>query len=170
MYLKSFVQGSAAGVAMRARRATQVRVRDVMTNEVRSCSPETSLAVAAAIMWEGDCGALPVVENGRVTGIITDRDVCITLGTRDRLPRTVLVRDAGTTSIIACAPDDDLRTALDAMGRCKVRRLPVVDAEQQIRGIVSLNDIILRADRMLGNALSYDEVTQTLKCVCAHRS
>lgn len=155
---------------MRARKAAHLRVQDVMTPNVRSCSPDTTLSVAAAIMWEGDCGVLPVVENGKLAGIITDRDICIALGTQDRLPHTVPVRDAETTAVMTCTPEDELRHALQIMRHHKVRRVPVVDAEQHLRGIVSLNDIVLRADGAHSNELSYDEVMKTMKAVCAHRS
>lgn len=155
---------------MRARKAAHLRVQDVMTPNVRSCSPDTTLSVAAAIMWEGDCGVLPVVENGKLAGIITDRDICIALGTQDRLPHTVPVRDAETTAVMTCNPEDELGHALQIMRHHKVRRVPVVDAEQHLRGIVSLNDIVLRADGAHSNELSYDEVMKTMKAVCAHRS
>jgi CBS domain-containing protein len=155
---------------MRGKKKSSVRVKDVMTPDVRSCSPDTTLASAAAIMWEADCGVLPVVDDGKLTGVITDRDICIALGTQDRLPHTVPVRDAETTSVMTCAPDDELRHALEIMRDYKVRRIPVVDTDHHLKGIVSLNDIVLRADGKHANELSYEEVMKTMKAVCAHRA
>ncbi len=146
-----------------------MRVRDVMTTDVRSCPPDTNLSRAAAMMWEGDCGVLPVVEDGKLAGIITDRDICIALGTQDRLPHTVPVRDVEKTELATCEPEDELRHALELMRRYKVRRLPVTDAEHHLKGIVSLNDIVLRADRIHPEDLTYDEVVNTMKAVCEHR-
>jgi CBS domain-containing protein len=146
-----------------------MRVKDVMTANVQTCPPDTNLSRAAAMMWEGDCGILPVVEDGILAGIVTDRDICIALGTQDRLPHTVPVRDVETTDVATCEPEDDLRHALELMRRYKVRRLPVTDTDHHLKGIVSLNDIVLRADRAHPEELSYDEVVNTMKAVCEHR-
>lgn len=146
-----------------------MRVKDVMTAAVRTCPPDTDLSRAAALMWEGDCGVLLVVDDGQLQGIVTDRDICIALGTQDRLPHTVPVRDVETTTVATCEPDDDLHRALELMRRYKVRRLPVTDAEHHLKGILSLNDIVLRADRVHPEELSYDEVLNTMKAVCEHR-
>ena len=146
-----------------------MKVKDVMCSDVQCCVPETNLAAAASLMWDRDCGVLPVVENGRLAGIVTDRDICIALGTMDRPAHELTVRDISTKKVETCEPTDDLLHAMEVMRRAKVRRLPVVDKEGKVYGIVSLNDIALRADRGSAKELSYEQVMNTVKAISEHR-
>ena len=140
-------------------------VRELMTTEVRTCRAETSLAEAVREMWEGDCGALPVVnDEGRVTGMITDRDICIALATKGRPADRVAVREVAQSHAYTCQPGDEASAALHSMKAHQVRRLPVVDADGHIRGILSLNDVVTH----VGSA-SPTEVVSTLASICAHR-
>jgi CBS domain-containing protein len=142
-----------------------MKVRDLMTSDVRTCRPETNLAEAVRDMWEGDCGALPVVnDDGRVIGIITDRDICIALATRGRAADRIAVREVPHGHVYTCLPEDDTTTALQTMKAHKVRRLPVVDADGHVRGILSLNDVVTHT----GSA-SPTEVVNTLAGICEHR-
>jgi CBS domain-containing protein len=142
-----------------------MKVRELMTSEVRTCRAETSLAEAVREMWEGDCGALPVVnDEGRVTGMITDRDICIALATRGRSADRVAVREVAQGHVHTCLRDDDATVALQTMKAHKIRRLPVVDAEGHVQGILSLNDVVTHA----GSA-SPIEVVNTLASICEHR-
>jgi CBS domain-containing protein len=128
-------------------------VKDVMTEQVTTCQPETNLAAASALMWEKDCGALPVLsETGEVAGILTDRDICIALGTRNRLPSEITVREVMGTSPLVCKSTDDIRSTLQIMREARVRRLPVVDGNGVVEGIVSISDIVLSARRGLARA------------------
>ena len=112
-----------------------MKVQDLMTSDVRTCRPETNLAEAGRDMWEGDCGALPVVnDEGRVIGMITDRDICIALATRGRSADRITVREVAQGPAHMCLATDDTASALQMMKTHKVRRLPVVDAEGHIRG------------------------------------
>src|ERR1041385_5520229 len=107
-----------------------MKVRELMTAEVKACSPDTSLAAAAGRMWEGDCGALPVVDDaGKFIGMITDRDICMAVATRHRLAGEILVSEVSSGAIYVCQPDDDVQFALKTMRQEQVRRLPVVNAE-----------------------------------------
>jgi CBS domain-containing protein len=150
-----------------------MKVEDVMTDKVRACSPETNLAQAVALMWEADCGTLPVVaDGGKVIGIITDRDIAIAAGTRDRQPSQIPVSDVMSKQVYACAPEDDIHAALKTMRKDKVRRLPAIDQEGRLRGIVSMNDVALHAEKFDGRRtidLSYDDAVNTLKAICEHR-
>jgi CBS-domain-containing membrane protein len=129
-----------------------------------------NLAAAVELMWSADCGALPVVdEEGRVAGILTDRDIAIALGTRNRPAAEVLVREVAAGGVRTCAPDDDLHAAMSVMRRAKVRRLPVTDDQGRIKGILALNDIVLAVDRKHGD-VTYEEAMNTLKAVCEHPS
>ena len=140
-------------------------VRDLMTIDVRTCRPDTNVAEAVREMWEGDCGALPVVsDDGRVAGIITDRDICIAVAPRGRPADRIAVREVVRDHVHTCLPEDDATAALQAMKRHKIRRLPVVDAEGHVRGMLSLNDIVTHA-----GAASPIEVVSTLASICEHR-
>lgn len=143
-----------------------MKVKDVMTSDVKACGPDTNLAEAVKNMWEGDCGALPVVnDDGRVAGMITDRDICIAVATRGRSADRIAVRQVARNQVLhTCLPDDDATVALQAMQAHKVRRLPVVDAEGHLRGIVSLNDIVTHA-----GAASPTDVVSALASICEHR-
>ena len=125
-------------------------VKDVLTERVTTCQTETNLAVASAMMWEKDCGVLPVLnEMGELTGILTDRDICIALGTRNSRPSEVTAREVMVSSPVTCRPTDDIRAALLIMRNAKIRRLPVVGEDGLLEGIVSLGDILFNARRGL---------------------
>lgn len=118
-------------------------VESLMTRDVEVCRPESTLAAAAGVMWRRDCGAVPVVdENGSVVGIITDRDICMALSTRGQHAAEVRVSEVMARGVQTCTPVDDVREALEAMGRRQVRRLPVVDSRGKLVGVLSINDII----------------------------
>ena len=149
-----------------------MKVKDVMTAGAKTCMPETSLAEAASLMWENDCGALPVVGvDDRVVGIITDRDICFGATTKNLPPSEVSVGEVITGRVFACGPEDDIREALTTMRRERVRRLPVMGEAGTLEGIVSMNDVVLKAGRQAdGNApeLSYGDVVETYKAIGAH--
>ena len=149
-----------------------MKVKEVMTAGPKACMPETSLADAAALMWENDCGALPVVNvEDKVVGMVTDRDICFGATTKNRAPSEVSVAEVITGQLFACGPEDDIREALKTMQRERVRRLPVITDEGKLRGILSMNDVVLRAEEKAKGKtpeLSYGDVVQTYKAVCAH--
>ena len=123
-----------------------MKVKELMTTDVKRCSPETNLAAAAKIMWEGDCGAVPVTdERDHVVGVITDRDICIAAATRPRTEGEIPVKDVISRALYTCAPGDDVRAALETMKARKVRRLPVVEQGGRLVGIVSIHDIALQS-------------------------
>ncbi len=123
-----------------------MKVKELMTTDVKYCGMETNLAAAAKIMWEGDCGAVPVTdERGRVVGVITDRDICIAAATRPRTEGEIPVKDVISTALYTCAPGDDVRAALETMKSRKVRRLPVVEQGGRLAGIVSIHDIAVQS-------------------------
>lgn len=143
-----------------------MKVRDVMTEEPRTCSGATNLAEAAALMLDADCGILPVVdEEGRLTGVVTDRDLYIALATRNRLPSELTVGDVARAEVFTCEPDDDLHAALRAMKTHRVRRLPVHGFNGTVAGMISMNDILLAAGPRRG--VRGDEVLETFQAICA---
>jgi len=146
-----------------------MKIQEVMTKEVRFCGPSTNLAEAAGMMWADGCGTLPVVdENHNVLGMITDRDICIALGTRDAKAVALQVKDVSLPKLFSCEPEDDIHKALDTMATQKVRRLPVIDAKGTLRGILSIDDVVLRAEKHPETAtgLSYADVVIALQGIC----
>src|SRR6266481_2638161 len=123
-----------------------MKVQDVMTYDVQSCAPETNLATVAMKMWRGDFGAMPVVTGRKVVGMITDRDICMAAATKHCDPATIRVEDVTTGEVYGCSPDTDIHEALKIMQQRKVRRLPIINADDgKLAGILSLNDIALKA-------------------------
>jgi CBS domain-containing protein len=144
-----------------------MKVKDLMTTDVKRCSPETNLASAARIMWEGDCGAVPVTdERDHVVGVITDRDICIAAATRPSREGEIPVKDVISKAVYSCAPGDDVRAALDTMKARKVRRLPVVDQGGRLVGIVSIHDIAEQS-RNRGGDVSPDSVLDAFIAITA---
>jgi CBS domain-containing protein len=146
-------------------------VRELQTSNVKTVSPETDLAVVAKLMWEGDCGAVPVVtEDRKVIGMITDRDICIASATRSKPPAEIRASEVISTNhgIHAVKPDDDVRIALRAMRKHRVRRLPVLDREQRLTGIVSINDLAINASPSLPDSVPAQEFLETFQAICAH--
>jgi CBS domain-containing protein len=139
-----------------------------MTAEPRTCSLDTNLAAAAALMFEGDCGILPVIDHWTLVGVVTDRDLCIALGTRDMRASEIAVREVVQGPAYTCAPDDDVHAALETMKQHRVHRLPVVGFGGTIVGVVSMNDIILTSDPR--KPIRDTDVVSALQGICGpHR-
>ena len=145
-----------------------MKVKDLMITEVKFCTLETNLAVATQLMWENDCGILPVLDCGRVIGVITDRDICVALGTRETPASRIHASSVISPRLFVCSPDDDVRNVLATMTKERVRRLPVIDDEGELAGIVSLDDIVVKAE-VGGTELSYGDVIGTYKALCERR-
>jgi CBS domain-containing protein len=123
-----------------------MKVQEAMCQPVSTCSEEMSLAAAARIMGENDCGILPVVRKGRILGVVTDRDVCLAIGRTRRSPDETPVREVMSKNVVTCAADDDIHTALSVMSARQVRRLPVLDERGTLKGVLSMDDVVLRAE------------------------
>jgi len=148
-----------------------MRIHEVATRDAKWCDRETDLAAAAKIMWDDDCGAVPVLdEQRRVVGMITDRDICIAAATRSTSPANIRVHEIMSERVRACHPHDDVRAALKAMGEQRVRRLPIVDEQQRLVGIISLNDLVLHAGYRRDAGIQGDEFIDAMKAICEHRA
>jgi CBS domain-containing protein len=143
-----------------------VKVKDIMTGTPRTCAADTNLATAAALMLDGDCGILPVVADGTLVGVVTDRDLFIALATRDRRASDMRVGEVARAPVYTCSPDDDLQVALDTMKRHRVRRLPVEGFGGTVIGIVSMNDLVLAAGAR--KPVRDGDVVTTLQAICGH--
>lgn len=151
-----------------------MRVRDIVRREARFCHPWTDLAAAGRTMAEAGCGVLPVVDlDRRVVGMLTDRDICLTLTTRDCKPSQVAARDVIHGEVFTCTTEDDVSDALAVMSACQVRRLAVLDEAGRLDGILSLDDIAV-ASKALGphdyTGPFYSDVAKTLKAICGHQT
>lgn len=141
------------------------KVQAIMSEAVWTCSPDDALSVPARVMWEHDCGAVPVVsKDGKVVSIVTDRDICMATYTKGLPPAGVRVGDIMCRHVHACGPEDSLERAAALMAEAQVRRLPVVDAERRLLGIVSLADIA-RSAPVLGRAEAAELVFRLLRSV-----
>jgi CBS domain-containing protein len=145
-----------------------MKVSDIMTREVRSCTLNTALTQVAKEMWSAGCGAIPVIDTqARVAGIITDRDISMALVNTARKPSTIPAREAMTEHVHACGPDDDVKAALETMKKFRVRRLPVLSATGQLQGIVSIDDVVLRA--LEPDAPTPAEIVEGLRGIFTYR-
>jgi CBS domain-containing protein len=122
-------------------------VKDVMTKKVAVCRPETTLAAASRLMRENDCGSLPLIAAyGKLAGVLTDRDICLALSEGGSRASEFTARDIAGKHAVYCYPSDDVRLALKIMGEAKVRRLPVAGGDGVLQGIVSIGDIVRKAE------------------------
>ena len=150
-----------------------MRVSDIMTREVATVRTDEKASAAARLMWDCDCGALPVLdETGRAVAVITDRDICMATLFQDRPPSQFPVSLAMSRDLHFCLPEHDVTTAEQRMRVQQIRRLAVLDADRRLVGIVSLADIVRATARAEGKkgTLPSDEVTATLLDICAPRS
>lgn len=123
--------------------------RDVMTRNPVSARPEDTVASVARLMKENDIGPIPIVESQnskRLVGIVTDRDLALKVVAEGRDPQTTPVKQVMSISVITCHDDDDIETALNAMSAQQLRRIPVVDDNNMLLGIIAQADIATRMD------------------------
>jgi len=146
-----------------------MKVKDVMTGTPYYISLQANLGRAAELMWKGNCGFLPVVDaEEKVCGVLTDRDICIALATRNQTAGEVRVEEVAQRKVYACNPEDEIHVALQTMKDGHVRRLPVVDFRGNLAGVVSMDDILLHAEpNSLGNEpeLSANEVVRSYRSI-----
>jgi CBS domain-containing protein len=149
-----------------------MNVGEIMTQAVKFCGPDSDLESVAMDMWNHDCGCIPVVdENGKPVGIITDRDIAMAGALKGQPLRDIRISDVikGHT-LHCCHSEDPVQSALKTMWAEHVRRLPVINGDGRLQGILSVDDIIACAERgKRGHgvpALSYDDAMNTLKAVC----
>jgi CBS domain-containing protein len=146
-----------------------MNVLTLMTRDVATCRASETLAEAADQMRDRDVGALPVLDDtGRVVGMITDRDICMTALEREEPLRAIPVAAAMSGAVVTCDCDDDLAIAEARMADHQLRRIPVVDDQGYPLGIVSLNDLARAI--ALRSEISTGEVAATLAAVCSPRS
>lgn len=147
-----------------------MNVSDLMTKDVRTCSANDNLQRAAQIMWESDCGVVPVVDSeNRVIGIVTDRDIAMGAYTQGQTLWQIPVSKVMAKQVHPVHDGDRIDVAEDLMRRVRVRRVPVLDGEGRLKGILSLNDLARHAHGSIGrkaDGLNGDSIAKTLAAIC----
>lgn len=144
-----------------------MKIKDIMSTDLRTCTPRTNLAAAAALMLDGDCGFLPVIEDGKLAGVVTDRDMFIALATRNKRASDIMAGDVARKNVFTCGPEDDVESALAVMKDHRVRRLPVAGFGNTVVGVISMNDVARSAGPR--QPVRSERVVETLQAVCAPR-
>lgn len=139
-------------------RAARIRCREIMTSNVRTATRDTSLRDVAAMMRDGDMGAIPVVDDGKLVGIVTDRDIVVR-SIADGKDASSLVGEAMTTEIFSVSPDDFVFEAIRLMGDKQVRRIPVVDDSGALAGIIAMADVALEMEDEREIAETLEEIS-----------
>jgi len=149
-----------------------MKVKTVMVRDVVSCTPDAGMASVAWAMWKHDCGFVPVVDGAthKLLGVITDRDICMAGAFDGRSLSQIPVRASMTMDPVTCEGGDSLRDVHALMREYRIRRLPVVDEEGRLEGVLSVNDLALEAFSGRGPAASkrQRDVGRTLAAVCEH--
>ncbi len=147
-----------------------MKINEIMSKSVCTIRAAEYLNEAACLMWEMDCGFVPVSnDEGKIIGVITDRDICMAAYTSG-LPLTAIpVSTAMSKTLFSCSPEDTLDKAEDLMRHHQVRRLPVLDENQEISGVISLNDIGLAYHhKKFGSDIKASDIAKTLGAICEH--
>jgi CBS-domain-containing membrane protein len=149
-----------------------MNVEEIMTRDVKCCSADATLAQAARQMWDNDCGCMPVCDNdGRVVGMITDRDICMAALMKGSPLHSVHVDDAMARGVVSCQAQDPLAAVETRMQKHQLHRLPVIDDSGRLVGIVSLADIVRSASDGRGlRSLGTEDVVRTVAAICRPRS
>jgi CBS domain-containing protein len=132
-----------------------MQIKDLMSHSVEVVRPDTSIKEAAEKMSQLDIGPLPVCDGERLVGMVTDRDITVRAVAQGCDPNTTLARDVMTSEVVYCFEDQDVHTAARMMEHRQIRRLPVLNREKRLVGIVSLGDVALHSDNqaLAGEAL-----------------
>jgi len=149
-----------------------MRIEKIMSRHVVTCVPQDSLEHAASLMWNGDCGCLPVLAagGGRIAGVITDRDICMAALFQGRPLRDIRVEEAMAKKVLTCRASDEIEEAQRQMQNEQIRRLPVVGNDGELIGIVSMADIACESARSQykqRQEIPASEVTATLAKISA---
>lgn len=143
-------------------------VKDVMKKDAATCASDSDLSTVVGLMRDRDCGFLPVVDsNGIVVGVITDRDICLAAGSKQRPLGRVSVDEAMSHPVFSCFPDENLKVVLATMAKHRVRRLPVLNKFGHLEGVLSIDDIVSAPVRRGGPTA--DEIVAALKGVYTPR-
>lgn len=151
-----------------------MNISTIMNSNVHACRMEDTLEAAARRMWENDLGCLPVLNSSDdIVGMITDRDICMAAYTQGLALRDIHVTSAMSGNVFFTTPDETIQEAESKMSEFGVRRLPVLNEQHKIVGVVTLSDLAREAQREKGlkqQAVSAQDVTGTLALICQPRN
>ncbi|MFZ1701543.1 MAG: CBS domain-containing protein [Pyrinomonadaceae bacterium] len=137
---------------------SRMRCSEIMTKSVRTATRETTLRDVAAMMRKGDMGAVPVVDGGKLVGIVTDRDIVVRAVAEGKNADSA-VGDVMTSELFTVAPDDFVFEAIRLMGDKQVRRIPVTDETGQLAGIIAMADVALESEDQREIAETLEEIS-----------
>jgi CBS domain-containing protein len=137
---------------------SRLRCSEIMTRDVKTAEPGTSLRDAAVMMRDGDMGSIPVVEGGKLVGIVTDRDMVVRVLAEGKGAETP-VREAMTVDLVTVKPDDFVFEAVRLMGERQVRRIPVVGENGELAGIIAIADVALETEDEREIAETLEEIS-----------
>jgi CBS domain-containing protein len=137
-----------------------MQIREVMSTDVELTNPDASLKEAAMAMRDGDFGALPVGENDRLVGMLTDRDMTVRAVAEGKDPNSTTVRDAMSKGIDYCFEDDPVEDAAKLMSTRQIRRLPVLNHDKRLVGIVALKDLAVESASIKPAAETLSDVSK----------
>lgn len=123
-----------------------MKVSQAMSDDVETVRPETTLKDAAKKMADLDLGFLPVADDERLVGMITDRDIAVRAVAQGKDPAKTKVKDVVTGRVLYCFDDSDVEEALNDLARLQIRRMPIVDRDKRLVGVLSLADIAIKHD------------------------
>ncbi len=132
-----------------------MQIKDIMTKDVMTIPQDASLKEAAMKMKDLNVGSIPVVDGKKVIGLLTDRDIVVRSTAAGHDPNEVTAKDVMTKTVMYCFSDQDVKDAAEMMGKKQIRRLPILDRDMQLVGIVSLGDISVdsKGDKLSAEAL-----------------
>ena len=143
-----------------------MNVKELMTSPVKTCRTSALLGDAARTMLRHHCGCVPIVDGrGRLAGMLTDRDICLAVAARKQNPWEIPVRDVMSSKIVTCRIDDDVDAVLVAMKENRVRRIPIVDEDGRVKGLISIDDVIRNTGLTRGR-LASDAAVDVLRHIC----
>jgi CBS domain-containing protein len=145
-----------------------MNVQDIMSEPVVTCTPQMPLSAAARLMRDADYGTLPVIDaEGRLIGILTDRDVCLAIAGSSRNAAHIAVHEVMTRKLRTVMETDTIHTALATMKTARVRRLPVLDTFGRLKGILSIEDVVVRG--LESGGVGTDEIVMALRTMYERR-
>lgn len=150
-----------------------MKLRELMEKKVTTCTPQANLETIGQLMWDHDCGAIPVLDfAAHPVGIVTDRDIAMSAVLNHKPLWDITAGEVtGSRELYTCHVDDDVQKALNAMHAYRIRRVPVVDDDGRLQGMLSIDDVIASSGKARGKtapAVSLEEAMSTLKAVCVH--
>ncbi|MDQ3798869.1 MAG: CBS domain-containing protein [Acidobacteriota bacterium] len=135
------------------------RCREIMTRSVTTATRDTSLQQVAALMRDGDMGSLPIVEDGKLVGIVTDRDIVVRAVAEGKDARQTTIGEAMTTEVFAVRAEDFVFEAIRLMGDKQVRRVPVINENSELVGIIAMADVALETEDEREIAETLEEIS-----------